>query len=120
MLIRQILEEIIKKLKTGYQPEKIILYGSYATGKATKDSDIDILVIKDTDASRMDRYLAVTRLLYDPENYVEVSPIIYTPQEIQKRVKMGDDFIKDILVEGIVLYDEKESRVSKGVVRQRQ
>ena len=44
--IREILNRIIDKIKIHYQPEKIILFGSYAWGNPTKDSDVDLLIVK--------------------------------------------------------------------------
>ena len=118
----KVISEIAQRIRAGYKPEKIVLYGSYANGKSTKDSDIDILVVKKTNASSMNRYLKVRRLLRELESlerHIDISPIIRTPKEIKKRIEMGDDFIKDILASGIVLYDKKENRISRRMVYQR-
>ena len=45
--IRKVIDEIVRKLKTKYRPERVILFGSFANGKPTKDSDIDLLIIKE-------------------------------------------------------------------------
>ena len=63
--IRVILEEIVKKIVIGYSPLKIILFGSYAYGMPTEDSDIDLLIIKETDKRPIDRWMEVKRLLRD-------------------------------------------------------
>ncbi|MBE0638215.1 MAG: nucleotidyltransferase domain-containing protein, partial [Bacteroidales bacterium] len=44
--------EKVRKIASGYDPEKIILFGSYASGTASDDSDIDIFVVKDTELPR--------------------------------------------------------------------
>jgi predicted nucleotidyltransferase len=46
---REIIKDIVQKLITGYKPEKIILFGSPAYGAPREDSDIDLLIIKETD-----------------------------------------------------------------------
>jgi predicted nucleotidyltransferase len=49
MTIREQIEEIVKRIVDHYKPRKIILFGSYAYGAPAKDSDLDLLVVKDTD-----------------------------------------------------------------------
>ncbi len=61
--VSKIISEVVEKIKTEYQPEEIILYGSYAYGKPTKDSDIDLFIIKDTDKRQVDRIVDVLRLI---------------------------------------------------------
>ena len=101
-----ILGEIIDRLSSIYDPVKVILYGSYARNEATEDSDIDLLIVTDTSNERpVDRFVEMKRLLYDPDNYIAISPLVLTPNELETRVAMGDSFIREILAEGEVLYD---------------
>ena len=46
------LKDVVKKVTESYQPEKIILHGSYGKKRTTKDSDIDLLIIKDSESTR--------------------------------------------------------------------
>jgi len=46
--IKAVVEEVVRRLREHSSPEKIILFGSYAGGRPTKDSDLDILVVLDT------------------------------------------------------------------------
>jgi len=85
----------------------VILFGSYASGRPTEHSDIDLLIIKDTDARMVDRFIEVKRLIYDPHLRIPVSPLVYTPQELEKRLDMGDDFVQEIMDTGKVLYEAK-------------
>ncbi len=64
--IRKIISEVVEKIKRDYQPEKIILFGSYAYGTPTEDSDIDLFIIKDTDKRRVDRFVEVSTLDIEP------------------------------------------------------
>jgi uncharacterized protein len=102
--IKNIITEVVDKLKTEYQPEKIILYGSYAYGKPDKDSDIDLLIVKNTDKRWVDRFVEVKKLIYDPERRISISPIVYTPLEIKNRLADGDDFLEEVVFKGKVLY----------------
>ncbi len=106
--IQPILTNIITKLRQDYQPEQIILYGSYAYGTPNEHSDIDLFIVKDTELRRVDRYVEVARLIFDPERRISVSPLVYTPKEFKERVAMGDAFVKEIITRGKVLYAETE------------
>lgn len=102
--LRKLILEIVERIKKEYDPEKIILYGSYAYGKPTEDSDIDLFIIKDTDKRRVDRFVEVDRLIYNPNLKISVSPLVYTPKELQERLLLGDDFVREILQRGEVLH----------------
>ena len=99
-----LLKDIVQRLNRSYKPEKIILYGSYAYGNPTSDSDIDLLIIKDTDKRPVDRFVEVKQIIYQPGRSIPISPLVYTPREIEERLKIGDDFVTEILARGRVLY----------------
>jgi len=103
--IKETLAEIVEKLKSEYEPLRIILFGSYAYGNPVEDSDIDILILKNTNERRVDRFMRIKKLIYSPNRKVSVSPFIYTPEELEERLRIGDDFIKEIIQKGIVLYE---------------
>ena len=105
--IDQLIARIVSTIGREYKPQKIILFGSYAYGKATPDSDIDLLIIKDTDVRAVDRFVEVKRIIYDPQLRIPVSPLVYTPQELEERLDMGDDFMEEVMREGKVLYEEE-------------
>ncbi len=64
---REIIQDILEKLLTSYAPQKVILFGSYAYGTPRQDSDIDLLIIKETSERFIDRWVTVRRILSDPE-----------------------------------------------------
>ena len=103
--IQLILNQIVEKLKKNYDPMKIMLFGSFAKGNNSEDSDLDILIIKNTNKSPVDRFVEVKDLIYDPDRGIPISPLVLTPAELKKRLSLGDDFIKEILQDGIVLYE---------------
>jgi len=107
--IKSILTEIVEKLKDEYKPLKIILFGSYAYGNPTEDSDIDLLILKNTTDKRVDRFVQVKKIIYNPVRKVPVSPLVYTPGELETRLRIGDDFIKEITKRGVVLYERTSS-----------
>lgn len=101
---RKTIFDIVEKIKKEYQPDRIILFGSYALGNPDRDSDIDLLIIKDTPDRRIDREVDVARIASDRKRLIPFEPIVLTPKEVDERLKRGDQFIKEILQKGEVLY----------------
>ena len=96
--IQSITRQIIEK----YRPERIILFGTAAKGKWSSDSDVDFLIIKkDTPLYGSDRIRELSRVI---ERNIAVDFLIYRPEEFDKRLKMGDPFLKAIIKEGKLLY----------------
>ncbi len=100
--IARIGERIVEE----YEPQKVVLFGSRVYGEPGEDSDIDLFIVKETDARMVDRFVEVKRLIYDPEQRIPVSPLVYTPEEVEERLAMGDDFVEEILRRGKVLYEK--------------
>ncbi|MBE3598357.1 MAG: nucleotidyltransferase domain-containing protein [Limnochordaceae bacterium] len=96
------LQKAVQQIASRYRPARIILFGSLARGDVHEDSDIDLLIIKQTDRpflKRIDDVLAVL------DTEVPVEPIVYTEHEFERLAREGRDFIDTILREGRVLYD---------------
>lgn len=98
------LQEIVAHLITDYAPTRIILFGSFARGDAHRDSDIDLLIVKETEESPLERRVHVRRLVAQPERRIPFSPLVLTPAELEQRLALGDPFYRDILRQGKVLY----------------
>ncbi|KKP69151.1 MAG: polymerase beta domain protein region protein [Candidatus Moranbacteria bacterium GW2011_GWE1_35_17] len=98
--IQKIADKIARELK----PEKIILFGSYAWGKPTKDSDIDLFIIKKSNKRKIDRARDVQRILFN-EDIPAVDILVYTPLETKKRLALEDFFIEDIIHKGNIIYE---------------
>ena len=101
---RHMIDEIVKKIVIEYSPQKVILFGSYAYGHPDEESDLDLLVIKDTDKRPIERWTDIKRILRDRNRTISVTPIVYTPKELQERLVLGDFFIQEVLEKGKVLY----------------
>jgi predicted nucleotidyltransferase len=89
---QEIIQGILDKLLAGYAPQKVILYGSYAYGDPRPDSDIDLLIIKDTPERFIDRWVTVRRILSDPQRKAPLETLVLTPQEVSQRLAIGDQF----------------------------
>jgi len=94
--------QITDKIKTHFNPQKIIVFGSYAWGKPTEDSDIDIFLIMESNLRRDERARQVQKIFSQRTFPLDV--IVYTPEEVEQSLKRGNPFIKEILNQG-VLYE---------------
>ena len=102
--MQKLIDEIVDKIVQEYNPKKIILFGSYAYGKPTADSDIDLLIIKNTDKRPLDRWLEVKKILRNPQRSISISPLVYTEKEIEHRLFIKDFFLEEIFQKGKTLY----------------
>jgi len=101
---KQIIKKIAEKVRRQYHPQKIIVFGSYAWGNPTRDSDVDLLIIKETNEKHRERSLKVRRILSEENALVGIDILVYTPEEFAKRIEMEDSFLSKILKRGKVLY----------------
>jgi predicted nucleotidyltransferase len=102
--IENVINNMLKRLIDQYSPIKVILFGSYALGNFDIDSDIDLLIVKDTHERFIDRWYAVGSILADTHPSIPVDTLVLTPQEIERRLSIGDQFIAEILEKGKLLY----------------
>lgn len=100
-----LLEEITRKIVDHFDPEKIVLFGSRSTGSPRTDSDIDLLIIMDTDESPIQRAVEVKRACRP--RFVSMDVLVKTPEEMEARLERGSFFLRDILEQGEVLYERK-------------
>lgn len=99
--LRQELDRIVSVLIKKYLPQKIILFGSLAQNQLPEWSDIDLVIIKETEEDFLDRLYHIT-LLTQPK--VDVEFLVYTPKEFNLMLKEDNYFIKDeILAKGKIL-----------------
>ncbi len=102
--VKTIISRITEKIREAYQPEKIILFGSYAYGKPGKDSDIDLFIVKNDPRQPIDRNIHIRRILQEENREIALTAMVYTPEEVAYRLSIGDDFISEVLSKGKVLY----------------
>jgi len=95
--------EIVNKIASGYNPDKIILFGSYATGNPDENSDLDLFVIKDTDLPRPLRAVQVRKILYG--SMIPIDLIVYTPKEVDESKENRFSFVYEVLESGKTLYE---------------
>jgi len=97
-----------KRVVEKFDPEKIILFGSYAYGKPTLQSDVDLLIIVDTNESTLKLSSEIALSL---EHSFPLDIIVKTPGQIKSRLQKGDFFIEDIINLGKVIYERTNKRM---------
>jgi uncharacterized protein len=97
------LNKLLQALQ-GYHPQRILLFGSVARGEADADSDLDVLVIKDTADPFVGRLEAMAKLC--PLG-VHADILVYTPHELRQMVDDGNPFILQALREGKIVYEAR-------------
>ena len=99
-----LINKLVEVIKINYKPQRIILFGSHAWGNPTEESDIDLLIIKDTDKPFHKRWAEVCRLVSKLRRGIAFSPFVITPDELRRRLELGDQFFEEIVRKGTVLY----------------
>lgn len=102
---KEAIKEITETLKTKYRPEKIILFGSCASGKVHRGSDIDMLIIKNTKKKYGQRWLEVGRMTRNLNRHIPFEPFILTPTEVKRGINRNL-FLQEIMKNGEVLYEK--------------
>lgn len=97
------LAKMVQRLVQAFNPESVILFGSFAYGKPTPDSDVDLLIVMDSDERPAARASQVSKLLQPRPFPMDI--LVRTPDEVRHRLEIGDYFFQEILKKGKVLYE---------------
>ncbi|MBI5304788.1 MAG: nucleotidyltransferase domain-containing protein [Chloroflexi bacterium] len=98
--VRQV-RAVVKQIAALFNPEKIILFGSYAYGKPKPESDVDLLVVMDTSLRNSVQAAQIVRAL---DYHFGMDLIVRRPQQIAERIALGDSFLREITEKGKVVY----------------
>ena len=104
--IKQISEQIAREFK----PEKIILFGSYAYGIPRQGSDVDLMVIMPFEGRHSEQAIKIHTAL---DTLLPLDLLVRRPEEIAKRIEMGDTFIRQIIERGKILYEAKHAGMDR-------
>ncbi len=102
MVTRRQIKSYVKRMAGQVHPQRVILFGSYAYGKPTPDSDVDLLVVmphKGHSARKAAEIRTAVRAGFP------MDLVVRSPEEIRRRLKMGDFFIREIMERGQPLYE---------------
>jgi len=93
---------VVKKIAEAIQPEKVILFGSRAKGTGRPNSDIDLLVIKETMQSKRELKQRIRRLF--PRQDFSMDLFVLTPEEFQRQKTVANTIARTAMREGKVCY----------------
>ena len=105
----QSIRNVTRRIAEEFQPEKIVLFGSYAYGTPGPDSDVDLLVVMDTSLSSRQQRLEISRVLSPRPFPMDI--LVRTPKDLAERLKLGDSFLQDIISRGKVVYERQDPRL---------
>jgi predicted nucleotidyltransferase len=97
-----------RRIAERFQPDKIILFGSYAYGRPDEESDVDLLVIMRT-KNAIDQSIRISLAF---ERLFSFDLIVRTPWQIERGLKDDDWFLREIIEKGKVLYEAPDRQVS--------
>jgi predicted nucleotidyltransferase len=102
MVRRSQIKRFSQAIARRFRPRKIILFGSYAYGKPTEDSDVDLLVVMDRTRYRGERMSI--RIRHAVQRTFPLDLLVRTPAHMAKRLRWGDCFIREVVEKGKVMY----------------
>ncbi len=103
MIARKQIKKYVREVASRFRPQKVILFGSYAYGKPTVDSDVDLLVVmphKDHPA------LQAAEIRKSVRAGFPLDLVVRSPDEVQHRLDMGDPFVREVITKGQSLYED--------------
>jgi predicted nucleotidyltransferase len=105
MIDNKTISNLISRIATSVNPEKIFLFGSYATGQANEDSDIDLLVIKEISEPKYIRSIEIQRLLIGSKIPADI--VVYTNDEYEKEKLIKYSFINSAIKGAKLMYERE-------------
>lgn len=96
------IKEFGRQIGEQFHAQKVVLFGSYAQGRPTEDSDVDLLVIGPFKGRSADKSVEI-RMKLRPQFPVDI--LVRTAEKVHQRIKMGDCFMREVLEKGKVLYE---------------
>ena len=93
--------DVVAQIVEHFHPQQVVLFGSYAYGTPTPDSDVDLLVVMETPLRHVEQAVEIRKAVDFP---FPVDVLVRTPQHITERIALGDVFLRQVLTTGVVLY----------------
>jgi uncharacterized protein len=99
------INEIVERIVQKFNPEKVILFGSYASGKARDDSDVDLLIITETDLPKQRRSFEIQKSLIGSKIPMDI--LVYTQKEFETDTQEKYSFLYSAIKQSKILYERK-------------
>ena len=102
------IDDVVRQIVEKFHPQKIILFGSYARGNFRPESDVDLLVVMETELKPVRQEIEISRQL-DYEFGLDL--LVYTPGVLKERLALGDSFLREIVRDGKIVCENNDSYV---------
>ena len=96
--IQQVAQQIVER----FQPQQVILFGSYAHGQPTTDSDVDLLVIMETEEQPLHTAARISAAIDHP---FPLDILVFTPSMFKASLERKGVFATEVATKGVVLYE---------------
>lgn len=108
-LTRNQIKLLCSEIAREFHPDKIVLFGSYAYGKPRLGSDVDLLVVMPFEGSPFRQAAAILGHVVQTVGVLPLDLLVRTGQQVQERIQMGDNFMREIIERGRVMYEADHS-----------
>jgi predicted nucleotidyltransferase len=102
--IRRVVQQIVER----FHPQRILLFGSYAYGEPTSDSDVDLLIEMETPLRNVEQAVEIRKAVDFP---FPTDLLVRNSQQIAERLAMGDVFLQEVVTKGVTLYEADNAGV---------
>jgi uncharacterized protein len=96
------IDDVVHQIVERYQPERIILFGSYAHDQPRPESDVDLLVVLETPLKETEQAIRICQAI---DYHFGLDLIVRTPDTLARRLELGDPFLHEVVSQGKVLYE---------------
>ena len=106
MIGRRDIRRVCAQIAREFRPQRIILFGSYAYGQPTPDSDVDLLVIMPLKGRATEQAVEISRRL---EHRFPIDLLVRSPEEVLQRLAWNDFFLREATEKGVVMYESADA-----------
>lgn len=103
---KSLIRAFCEAVRREFHPQKIILFGSYACGNPTEDSDVDLLIVMPFKGSDVKQVVTICSRV---RPCFPLDLLVIRPEQLKKKLSVGDRFVRDVLAGGKVLYEAKHA-----------
>lgn len=100
------INDVIIRIATKFNPDKIILFGSYASGTSTDDSDLDLLIIQETDLPMHQRGIDIRLALIGSK--IPIDLLVYTKSEFDQEKNKSFSFLNSAIKNSKIMYERAD------------
>jgi predicted nucleotidyltransferase len=103
---QEAIEQVVRTIVERFQPQRVILFGSYAYGEPRPESDVDLLVVMETSLKETEQAVRICQAI---DYHFGLDLIVCSPAKLEQRLSLGDWFLREAVGRGKVLYERADS-----------